>query len=192
MIFSLEADGRVCILLSFLLLTLPLPWIFGLLIAGIFHELCHMAMMGLTGVRILRLQFGLSGAEISTAGMTLWQELLCALAGPAGSFLLLAVLPWYPQLAVFGFLQGCVNLLPLYPLDGGRAVRCFLQLLIPRYAGTVCSFLSASALLTLLALGIYASFLLKLGILPLLLPLWAGYRFLQGNISCKQRLHRVQ
>ena len=59
--------------------------------------------------------------------MTAGGELLCALAGPFGSLLLALLLRHVPELAICGLIQGVYNLLPLYPLDGGRALRCLFS-----------------------------------------------------------------
>ena len=59
------------------------------------------------------------------------RELLCALAGPAGS-LLLAMLP-VPKLALCALIQGMFNLLPLEGLDGGRILGCILDMTLPIY-----------------------------------------------------------
>ena len=52
------------------------------------------------------------------------QEALSALAGPAGSFLMLLLCRVFPEAALWGTVQGLFNLLPVYPLDGGRVLRC--------------------------------------------------------------------
>lgn len=57
------------------------------------------------------------------------RELLCVLAGPAVSFSLLALARFFPRIAICGLVQGIYNLLPIYPLDGGKALRCMVSLL---------------------------------------------------------------
>ena len=61
-----------------------------------------------------------------TGAMTPRQEWISALAGPAGSLLLGLIMPLFPGVAIIGMVQGIINLLPIYPRDGGRALRVFL------------------------------------------------------------------
>lgn len=58
--------------------------------------------------------------------MAAWKEALCALAGPVGSFSVVLLAEYFPEAALFGLVQGLYNLLPVYPLDGGRILRCLL------------------------------------------------------------------
>jgi stage IV sporulation protein FB len=112
------------IYLVLLLLILPLPWFLGALLAALVHELCHILAVFLCNGSVLSIQATYKGAEIEAAPMAQQKICLCALAGPAGSFLCLLVSEYFPEMALCGLVQGAYNLLPLYPLDGGRALRC--------------------------------------------------------------------
>lgn len=140
-----------CIMWSLLLLTLPLKLLMAAMGAALFHELCHWIAIRLLGGQVLGLTIGAGGMMMETAPMQLWRELICALAGPLGSLLLVLLYPYAPMLSLCALAQGCFNLLPLYPLDGGRAVRCALEL-----AGveTWMGFIEAVTLLALLVLAI--------------------------------------
>ena len=70
---------------------------------------------------------------METSPMTPGREALCALAGPLGSFLLLLLARHFPEAAVCGIVQGGYNLIPIYPLDGGRILRCLLPEKICRW-----------------------------------------------------------
>lgn len=109
---------------AFLVLIVPIEWLIASVLAAVFHELCHIVMIWCVGGRISHVTVKPNQAQIHTAPLDPSQELLCSLAGPAGSFLLALFFRWVPQLAVCGVIQGLFNLLPIYPLDGGRAVRC--------------------------------------------------------------------
>ena len=120
-------DGSALLLLALLLLSAPLPWVGAALAAAAFHEACHWAVLKLTGVRIQGMTVSAAGAVLETGPMEPRQELWSALAGPAGSLLLLTLLRRFPRIALCGGIQGLFNLLPVYPLDGGRALRCLLN-----------------------------------------------------------------
>jgi len=97
-------------------------WLAALFAASV-HELFHLAALWLLGGQVIQLRLGICGAKIVTLPMSRGREVLCALAGPVGSFTLLALASHYPLAALFGFMQGAYNLLPIYPLDGGRIFR---------------------------------------------------------------------
>ena len=109
---------------------LLLPWkvviFFG--VASAVHELCHLAVLRILRVPIHQIKIGFFGACLTTGSMTPQQELICAAAGPAGSLCLTLTAGWMPVLALFGLVQGAFNLLPIYPLDGGRVVRAIFML----------------------------------------------------------------
>ena len=122
------ADGFCLILLSFLLLTCPLRWLAASILAAIFHELCHLGAVKLLGGRALGFRAGARGAVLEVAGLSPWREALAAAAGPAGSLLLLLLAGPFPGLALCGLGQGLFNLLPVFPLDGGRILLRVLEM----------------------------------------------------------------
>lgn len=116
-------DPWTFLLGALLLLVLPLPWLMASIFAAAFHELCHLGAVYALGGRVLRLTIGPTGAVMEGALEGRWREILAAAAGPVGSLLLLTLAPMAPRIAVCGLIQGLFNLLPLYPLDGGRILR---------------------------------------------------------------------
>lgn len=105
---------------------------------------------------------------MAASPMTDAQELFCALAGPMGSFLLLFFCRKAPLLALCGFVQGVFNLLPVFPLDGGRAMGCLLRLIAPEQGDRIADAIGVVFLLLIFLLASAASFLLNWGIVPLL------------------------
>lgn len=108
------------------LLVLPPDWGMGALLAAGVHELCHLLAVLACGGQVLELSLGPGGARMETSPLPPGKEVLCALAGPVGSFSLILLAESFPQAALWGLIQGAYNLMPIYPLDGGRFCRCLL------------------------------------------------------------------
>ena len=180
---SISAGG--CIFAAIMLLILPLPWLTSILLAAVIHEVCHLIALKFCGVNIYRIHIKTHGAVIETEALSSLKELICAAAGPAGSFLCLIFMRHFPMLALCGLLQGSYNLLPIYPLDGGRIVHAFTVILFPHHAEAICKFTSLFAVT-----GIFAVCLLLYirTTIPFFL-LFAGYfmltRVLQRKTPCK-------
>ena len=97
-------------------------------------------------------------------------QLLCTLAGPLGSLMLLAFGKTMPVVAICAGVQGLYNLLPIWPLDGGRALKLLLRMVFrPDLSGKIANFIEIAAFLLLFACGLYLALWLNLGIMPLLL-----------------------
>jgi Zn-dependent protease len=123
---QISLDAGTCIFGALCILMLPLRWNLGVLLAAAVHEIFHLLTIQMTGASVTYLQMTPHGAVIGTGSMTRLQELLSSAAGPVGSFLLLIFVHRFPELALCGTIQGLFNLLPIYPFDGGRILRCLL------------------------------------------------------------------
>ena len=156
--------------LALLLLTLPLKWLLAAIISASVHEMCHIAMIKFLGLRIFSIRIGIYGAKIQTESMSYTREILCALAGPVGGLFLLPLARWIPRIAVCAAFHSLYNLLPVYPSDGGRALRCGIKLLAPiETAEKICSIIETCFLTFVTLLGFYGSFVLHLGFYPALI-----------------------
>ena len=123
----IRLDDRVWILWAIWILLFPAQWLFGAAAAACVHETGHILAVLLLGGNVQRIDIGPFGAKIHAVGIEGVREALCALAGPAGSFLCLLLIRKLPVLGLCALVQGCFNLLPVYPLDGGRVLSCLLK-----------------------------------------------------------------
>lgn len=166
--FTVSAGTYVA--LALMLLLLPLKWIAACIFAAFFHEACHLLSVRLVSRDIVGIHIGSAGAVIETGEMTAGQELFCALAGPIGGGLLVLLGKWMPEVAICAAAQSAYNLLPLYPLDGGRALRSLASLVFsPKVSRRICIAAAFACLLGFSALAVYAAFFLRFGILPVLI-----------------------
>lgn len=177
-----------CLMGALLLLALPLRWVLAWVMAAGIHELSHIAAICLCKGRIRHIRIGPIGASIAIAPMGPGAEAVCALAGPVGGLCTVLFFRWIPCTALFAFLQTAYNLLPLYPLDGGRALRCLLEMAAgPERAEKISRFCDTVILLGLMIAGSLACIRWHLGTFFLLMPLLLLLKFLPRKIPCKRR-----
>ena len=174
------------LMLAIITLLIPLKWCFAFLFAGLFHELCHFAAVRLCGGSVPLLHIGNNGATMEAWDLPCKKALLCTLAGPLGSLLLLPFARWYPRLALCAATQALFNLLPLAGLDGGHALHHILHWLLPQsIAEKLCRYVQNGLLLACFATGIYCTFVLKLGLFPVLISITLILKSTNGKIPCK-------
>ena len=172
-------SGLLLVMLALMLLMLPLKWILAALLAAGFHELCHFAAVKLCGGTVGAISFGHSGTVMEASEVSRGREVICILAGPFGGLILLLFARWIPRTAICAAIQSIYNLLPVYPLDGGRILRCL------GLRESVCLWTERSVFAALFAVAIYGCVFLKLGLMPLVL---VGALFLRVRTvkeSCK-------
>lgn len=149
------------------------------LLAAAVHELGHCAALKALGGRISQLRLSALGAELAPDGLLSYaQELPVALAGPGASLLCAGVCAHLGRylLAGLSLALGLFNLLPIGPLDGGRAARAICALTLPspldrslpKWIGV-----AAAGLLLGVAVRCFARFG---GLSLLALALWLGWR----------------
>ena len=188
----LRIEGTMYLLGALLLLVLPVPWVLAAVLAALIHELCHLGALWLLGGKLsgIRLMPGAAVMEGSLSGRL--RSILAALAGPAGSLLLLLFAEKLPRTAVCGCIQGLYNLLPIYPLDGGRVLRYCLEALCPKKADRVQDLAETGTAFLLILAAVWAAVGLSQGFWPVLAALFPVSHRIRRKIPCKQRQMRVQ
>lgn len=162
----LRFHNLVWLLWALWLLILPLKWLVAALSAACIHEVSHIAAVYLFGGRVRQVFLAPFGAEIDADGIQGWQELFCVVAGPAGSLLLVFLIHRFPLLGLCGLVQGCFNLLPVYPMDGGRAILLLLELTMPNRAANVFFWTEGIVFFLLLIGTVVVSIVFSLGAFP--------------------------
>ena len=172
---------------ALLVLTVPARWVFGFVTAAWIHELGHLLALKLLNVRILRIHLEVSGAVIETGNIGTIQELVSAAAGPAAGALTVFTAKLFPEISFCALAQTVFNLIPVYPSDGGRILRCILcTLLQEKHATSIIMWITRFTLATLLAVCVYLFRYKTLGIIPLLGVVLIGRRI----VNMKNSLQR--
>lgn len=134
--------------------------LWGLLACAV-HESGHWLVIRLAGGRVCGLRLTAAGAEMTldpARPLTYGGEVAAALAGPAANLLLAWAAARLGQylLAGLALCFGVLNLLPVFPLDGGRALAFALTGMELRGADRVLRAVSAVCAGALLGLGLAA------------------------------------
>ncbi len=110
-------------------------------------------MMLACGGQVRRLTLRFADLRIDAAGLGYRQELAFGTGGAAGQFDLRRGLLHAagPSFAAYSLMLGIYNLLPVWPLDGGRVLRCALLARLPvvqaEHVSEIVSFASCGVLL---------------------------------------------
>jgi len=180
----LQVEISGYLVFALLLYLLPFRWLMGFVLAAGVHELFHIVTLCSFRVRIHRITLGGFGVVMETDAMGPAEEALCALAGPLGSFFVVLFGKYMPEASVIALFQGLYNLLPIYPLDGGRVVRSIFSAPVYDAAETFTWILLLTAGIWLWSYG--------LGISGFFIPLWTLLVMIRRKIPCKQGNLAVQ
>jgi Zn-dependent protease len=126
-----------------------LVWVVCVFVSILIHEFGHVLMGRLFGTRGHIVLYSFGGLAIGSSALrNRWQRIAVYLAGPTAGFVLFGlvwlavryanlkdvpplVLDAIDDLFWINLFWGAMNLLPVWPLDGGQASRDFLDWLIP-------------------------------------------------------------
>lgn len=137
------------------------------------HEAGHIVALWLLKEKIHTLRFCAYGAQIKTQTMPYQKELIVCLSGPSMNFLLMLITKQAaPKFALVNLCLFAYNLLPIYPLDGGRSLRAFLMLSLPVRAAEMIELLISSICATFIIIAAcYLTCVWHAGIWPVVLAM---------------------
>lgn len=188
----IQIDPWMYLLGALLLLTLPLDWLLAAVVAAAFHEACHLAALYFFKGKVRKIDIQIGGAVIEADLQDRKQKLTASLAGPAGSLVLLLFCHRFPKLALCACVQGVFNLLPVLPLDGGRALEYLLELVYPEKAQRIQDGVQAALLAMAVLLTLVGMFVFSLGVIPVIFILGLTAKAIFRKRPCKRRRIGVQ
>ena len=156
------------------------------MVAAALHEVFHVLALKICKFRLISVSLGVMGAKIETDAEKGLKSMICALAGPLAGFLLLLFVRKIPMIALCGLFQSAANLLPIYPLDGGRVLDNFLHLIFPSYIAEKIIWITELVVwIFLFLLSLYGYIKFRFGILPILavLMLYLRKKYLAKGVK---------
>ena len=172
---NLRVTPGFAVLLGLLIALDPGGLCLPLMAAAALHELGHLAALRHCGAAVAELRLGVLGAVIAAGPMPPETERRCAVAGPLASLLGLGLFPVFPRFALLSGLLALANLLPVWPLDGGRILRT----LWPERADLV----SGLTAVVLLLAACLMTAVIHRGLWPLLLTTVLLGKFAAGRLQ---------
>ena len=139
---------------ALLLLVLPLRWILSAVLAGLVHEMGHIAAVFLVRGRIRSFRISTNGCVLETCPLDRWQQFASILAGPLGGLTLLFFYRAVPEAALCAVFQSLYNLIPIRPLDGGRLSYLLLEWFTPNHAESIMRFLERACIVIICVVAV--------------------------------------
>ncbi len=182
----IEITAGFFLLVAICTYILPLKWLFGWFLAVLVHELSHIATLLAMGVHIYSVRMETTGAVIEAEPMPPWKEIISTLAGPVGGATLLLFADLFPQGAVCALVHSLYNLLPIYPLDGGRVLHCCAESCLGvNFATRFCFIVELVVLVGIVAISSYLVFKYHFSAIWVIAGYLLVIRYAGIKLSCK-------
>lgn len=190
---KLKVDVKCILVLVLFLITKQMPIYLTVMVSMLLHELGHILIgvllkMKLQKIHILMLGFSINfklrtldyNKKIGKGTLLTLKKILIAIAGPIVNLLLILIginikhtniseLIVYSNITLFLF-----NMLPIYPLDGGRVIKGTIHILLGKKKSITAS--RNISLITVHILTVFASFLIlyikNISVLFTIIVLW--------------------
>lgn len=193
---QIKIDLKICAALLIFFLSNQLEIYILFMIFTALHELGHLFMGILLGFKPEKINFmpmGLSicfyvksenyNTNVKNAKIITLKKLLIAISGPLTNFLIVVFFIIYnietfniarDKIIYTNLLIGCFNLIPIYPLDGGRIIRCIIHIQKDiRESYKYTNIISNITLITITAIsGIAILYFKNIAILLIVVYLW--------------------
>lgn len=154
--------------LSLAVVFIPLPWLLSWMVAVAIHEIFHLVALTICGFPIVQIRLCAAGAEIDAQMQTGIRMAICAMAGPLSGFLLLPLVHSVPRITICGLILSLSNLLPIFPMDGGRIAFGLLSYcLCENTAKSIMQYVQWATYAAIIGLLIFATIRLNMGIITL-------------------------
>lgn len=122
-----------------------------------FHELSHMLVASIFGIRTTKLSIRISGLNINLNGSNRrGVKWLCIfLAGPVSNIILAVLFKKIPMVYTINLALAIINLIPIYPLDGYSILHMILKLMKAKNTEKIKNVVEIMVIIILGITGIY-------------------------------------
>lgn len=189
----ISVDPKIYLITSVALLAFSFRWVYSWMFAVFIHELGHYLAVVFCRRNILSVRIGLTGVLMESDILKPMESVLCSLAGPMASAVLVLFHGCFPRLAICGFFQAIYNLLPLTQLDGGQVLKTIASCVFGEMCAIkIISVIEWLLLSALFVLCFYMTVVFNVGLFPLVFFILFLMKYQKIKIPCKAWRHRVQ
>lgn len=175
---KITVQKNVYIYAVFMILLMPLRWLFAWMLAVILHEMFHYLFVWILGGKVYEIILGINGIKMSASELEDSSRLIAIIAGPIGGMIPICFAKFFPELAICCLILSVYNLLPLPFLDGGHVLAIFIA---NEKNIKIIEFFVLGALSVV---GFLATFFWGFGIFPMVFVLTVWFR--RRKKPCKQ------